>query len=211
MCKDCNICIQWARYDPQDWEVVPASLWQSTPNRGIPTRQGGFDNAPGWIQSICVQGIEFENYDHYAVQYTDDALIVTQWSDDFRDFPIDEFVAMVWTIRHLAPDSKYPLDINKPELGGRYNTRQSVEYFVGSTVRDKFLDNGRLPELTIAVNDWSDFVPPPSHLIRHGVWLPGDANKNSLYMKHKKVRHGLRWENWTKGVPVDRIVNGRAR
>lgn len=205
MCADCDICVQWARRNPQDWEDVPASEWAALPDRGVPSglgdTPGGRDNMPGWIQAICVQGLAFENYDHYAVEFDDDSVIVTQWTDDPDDFPEEEFAAQRWVLKHLAPDEK---------VDGRYNTVQTVEYWCGSAVRNKFLDEGRLAQNTLAVNPWSEFILPAEAVIRHGVWLPGNSAVGSLYAQHQIVRRALRWDNWLEGVPADRVKAGRA-
>lgn len=208
MCADCRVYIQWAFRNPRDWQPIRASQWHSIPNRGIPNSPGGRDNSPGWIHSICVQGVEFANHDHYTIEIEPDALIVTQWTDDLDDFSPDEFVAHRWTLKHLTLDFEIAERFNLEVVP--YNTVQSIETFAGAAVIDKFLPEGKPSQLTTAVRPWSEFAIPATSITRHGVWLPGSVdNPQSLYRQHQAIRKGLHWDSWTEGVPIGRVRNGR--
>lgn len=193
MCAECLVCVQWARNNPAEWESIPASQWASQPNRGVPVGvQGGNDNLPGWIHSICIQGVVLANYDHYAVDHYPDGVRATIWTDDPVDFPPEEFAAEVWEFPHLAPD---------PTMGNVWNTRQRLTVYAAVGARERFLP---MTNIMVDVRDWSEFTEPDPAITRHGVWV-----EDAKYLQHQNQRSARPWYGWTQGVPQGEHVAGR--
>ena len=191
-------CLQWTQKNPTDYLELDSSQWSAIPKRPIPGRgeKGGQDEQEGWVFALSVQGSVFLGYDHYAVEdLSGGACRVTAWKDDPDDLADDvlgEFYTRVWTFRPLAPD---------PRLGGAWNTRQSQVVYVGPKLTQYYAD--REVE-NIVVKPWSQFVPPPATLTRHGIWTT-----DALMVGHDVARvrkTGWRW--YTDGVPARLVKNG---
>lgn len=65
-----KIFIQWALRNPKGWTQIDSSEWSRLPKKPIPLpgQRGGYDNNPGWIRNVSVQGITAEGYDHVAIE-----------------------------------------------------------------------------------------------------------------------------------------------
>ena len=143
---------------------------------------GGKDNQPGWVFDLNIQGVCFTG-DHYAVENLDDGsagVRVTVWNDDPDDWPPGTRHAHVWEFFKLQPD---------PENGGAYNTVQKRTTYAEAQAR--FAN-------WAGVRPWSEFVPPPEAVTRHGVWV---EDEKATELQAAAEHHG--WREWTEGVPPE--------
>ena len=175
------VYIQWAQRDPEDWFPVQHQAFGALANRPVPTRRLN-DNAPGYIQAICVQGVVLENWDHYGVEPvmvgTEPGIAVAGWNDDPEDGFTEPF-GQRWTFLDPAPD---------PRLNGRINTRQSLDVYGPDWYTQHWETT---PNATR--HPWSDFQPPAD--VRHGVWQSDRA-----YAQGQQTRSPRRWEEWVNGA-----------
>jgi len=170
-----RVLFQWASSNPMAWQEVDSASWSGLPKKADP--QGGeiINGKPGWINRVCVQGVEF-TADHYAVEdLPGSGCRVYAWSDDPEDYPSGFKNAKVCEFLYLAPDLN---------MGGAINTRQTITFYAESGVKALMpnkIENGE-------IKDWEDFVVPSESIIRHGVWLP-----DSLYRGHERFREKTSW------------------
>ncbi len=193
-----RLLVQWTLKTPEDWATLDSSAWAKSPKLyEPPPGEIGDENAKrGWVFALNVQGVFFIGYDHYAVEeLSGGACRVTVWKDDPLDLPGDvlgEFYARVWTFQRLAPD---------PRLGNAWNTRQSQVIYGGPKLIQHYLD---FPVENLVVKPWSDFIPPPANITRHGIWT-SDAKLDA----HDAVRvQKVGWRHWIDGVPTGLVKNG---
>lgn len=172
-----RVDIQWARRNPQDWETVDHLGWALLPDRGIPTAVHN-GNQRGWVQAVCVQGVLFEHWDHYAVGAvlvgTEAGLVVAVWNDDPDDW--SEPYGQRWTFLDPAPD---------PALGGAINTRQTVGVYGPDEWTQAWI-----PVSNASTHRWAEWPDPPA-AVRHGVWVTDGA-----YTAAQTTRSRRRWEEW---------------
>lgn len=183
-----KLCIQWSRMNPQDWEEMDSSEWASTPSKPAPVGREVLDDSPGWIQDLCVQGVQFGGADHYAVEDLNDGsggIRVTEWNDDPNDHPFKWGV--VWNIFPLAPD---------PKFGGAINTRQF------RVVYTEDMDRFSAPVQHTVVRPWSEFVPPAEAITRHGIWISAENSK-----AHEKKQHFEEWRDWGQHLDPSELDN----
>lgn len=181
-----RVLVQWAQRNPRDWIEVDSSAWGSLPDLGIPARGvlGGRNNATGWVNRLCVQGVHFP-HDHYAVEDLTDGsggVRVTTWHEDSDDYPPDEFVARVWTFLPLFQD---------PRVGGLWNTRQSQVIYAAPKVYQVW--QSVMPGNT-ELRPWEEFIRPPAGLTRHGVNLD-----NAKYAEHVAALRRVDFREWVPG------------
>lgn len=189
-----KVLIQWANKNPGDWEEIDSSDWVALPKRSDPVGGERIDNNPGWINRICVQGVEFTS-DHYAVEHLDNGgCRVYSWSDDPEDYLPGYRNAKICEFHPLAPDFN---------LGGAINTRQTFVHFVESEVAKNMPSSIQNSTITT----WKNFVRPFESLIRHGIWMP-----KGLYDKHERIRKIRGWREWTEGLsPLELNKNGKVK
>lgn len=99
--------IQWSTETPQNWQEFDGALWSQLPRKSSPGPQV-VDGAPGFVCSLCCQGVVFQGFDFYFANESQGVLTVSAWNPSQREAVIVEF-------QELAPD---------PLLGGAINTRQ---------------------------------------------------------------------------------------
>ncbi len=181
-----KVLIQWAKDNPIDWIEIDSSEWNSLPKKDDPSGQTQtIDGSPGWINRICVQGVEF-TADHYAIEEINNGGIrVYSWTDSE-------------TPRHAEIFEFYPLAPD-PALGGAINTRQSIQYFIYRKSTPAGVGN-------TSTSTWDDFIKPNENKTRHGVLLPTD-----LYEQHEGIRITRGWREWTEGLDKEEIENGQLR
>ena len=184
-----KLLVQWSLVSPGDWIEVDlrstgptARAWERIAAK--PEPQGGeqIDHQPGWVYDLNVQGIQFGGYDHYSVRpLAGDGLEVTVWNDDPEDGPPETFEASVWTLMPPVPD---------PRHSGAMNTVQSCVRYVGAAVPvpDPPPETSTGP---VVYRPWSEFVPPPAALTRHGVWL-----SQAQDAAHRTARGIRGWQEW---------------
>ena len=172
-----RIYVQWAKASPEDWVLVDiknTAAVRNLPKRPVPNASSVVDGNPGWLCGLNVQGIDFSGYDHTAVEFlAGDVLRVTGWMDDEEDQG-DTRWATEWTLSPPAPD---------PALGGRVNTVQTRRIWATPDAAGWF--GG------VAVLPWAEFVPLPTNLTFHGIWLP-----DALFAAHRAARTPHGWREW---------------
>jgi len=180
-----KILVQWSKSSAEDWEELDSSEWGSTPRRGVPVGGETVDRKRGWIHALCIQGVVFEGWDHYAVLPRDPSYVdVYVWNDDVQDWSEDSFRGEVWGFRELCPD---------PHLGGAINTRQVRTCYAASPVE------GEVP--------FDHFPKISRRATRHGIWLPDELAEESQGVRSL---HG--WREWTEGVDSKYVdANGRVK
>lgn len=188
-----KVLVQWARRVPTDWTEVDSAAWKTLPKKPDPVGGEIIDKYPGWINRVCVQGVEFTS-DHYAVEHLDNGgCKVYSWSDDPEDYLPGYRNAKIIEFLPLAPDENF---------GGAYNTRQKATFYVEEEVAKNMpakIDGAE-------IKPWSEFIPPPEEITRHGIWMP-----QGLYEQHENKRRKCGWREWTEGLPKEEIKSGKLR
>lgn len=183
----------------EDWGYCQSHEFQNLPSRPLPDGTETINDAPGYVSAINIQGMIFSGYDHYSVvPIGDGECRAVCWIDDDEGreaYPFEQWYAREWIFRPLQPNM---------ELGGAYTPKHSQIVYANSTIKDYYAGIGPVENTT--VRDWSDFIPPSSQSIRHGVWL-----SDELHGEHEVRRPMRRWEQWTSGLPDEEIVDGMLR
>ena len=211
---------------------MPAQAWAGLPKRPVPLpgELGGQDNTPGWIANVMVQGLTANGYDHVAVEALPaDGVRLSMWNDDPVDWP-GQRVAHIWTILPLAPDPTFGsgdrerlLNSVRNEQGisedrraevlahlndpANYplNTRQSQVIYADNVARYAGQD----------VRPWSEFVPPPEAVTRHGVMLTNEKWAEHLVASHTYQDHdplAWGWRHWCDHLPANETeIDARGR
>lgn len=178
-----KVLIQWTKANPEDWIEVDVRnsgpfrrAWENLPAKPLPVGGEAIDNAPGWLFTINVQGVDFSGFDHLTGRPTDTGVEVTAWNDDPDDYPPGERFAQVWDFRPLRADPRY---------GGALNTEQYL------TVYDERVPSPFTGQVTsggpVVVRPWSEFVIPTTRTI-HGIWV-----SDELAASHRNVRSSRGW------------------
>jgi len=164
-----KIYTQWALAAPRDWDLVSASNWSTGPTKSDPIGDVAGDgtaigdillnNVKGYVFSIDVQGVIFNWYDHYAVEETPDAIVVTAWRDDPVLFPEGYKQADVGYFRTLKFDPKVNQD----------NTDQNFVIYAQDEAYNDWMARG-IPE-NYTLMHWSDFVLPDPSVTKPGIYL----------------------------------------
>jgi hypothetical protein len=189
---DFHLYIQWATDPAQGPVEVMSSDWVALPTKPEPRGGEVLDNQPGWVAMIEVQGCGF-HWDHYAVVDYTEGVRVYGWDDDPEDW-LGQFHGCIWTFRPLAKD------VGPAPYRG-YNTRQTHEWYAEGDILAKWqahgFENG-------TIHEWSEFRPPPSRYVKHGIWVP-----DPLWVGHEAVAVRHDWRTWTEGVPAKDVVDGK--
>ncbi|MHA2063194.1 MAG: hypothetical protein ACXABY_02315 [Candidatus Thorarchaeota archaeon] len=189
-----KVLIQWAVNGPTDWEEIDSADWAALPKKRDPWGGEKITATPGWVNRLCVQGVEF-TADHYAVEdLPGSGCKVYIWSDDPVDYPEGYKNALVCQFLYLDHD---------PLLNGAINTRQTTILYFQDTLKNLMptrIQGGH-------VKHWDEFIPPDEAITRHGVLLP-----DKLYEKHENIRRIAGWREWTEGLhPSELDSNGHVR
>jgi hypothetical protein len=160
-----------------DWERIEAA-----PDKSPLTTPGAF------VNSINVQGVVFDDADHYHVEHlpSGGARVWSWWDDPTIWAPL-EFRARVVTLENLRPD---------PLLGGAWNTAQSEVWYgqPGGSVDIRFRGLG--PWQSVTFKPWAAFFADlPAGNIVHGIMLP-----DPLWVAAQAARTMRGWREWTEGV-----------
>lgn len=134
------------------------------------------------FHGLCVQGVDFDGADHYAVRELARAVEVVLWYDDPTDWPAGSRWARVTTIPELAPDAA---------LGGAINTAHRTTIFADDVALFTAAYSGNP---TVTVRPWADFVEP-TEKHQHGRWVDDAAHAAHLAAR---ALHG--WREWTEGL-----------
>ncbi|MEE8466050.1 MAG: hypothetical protein V3S68_06185, partial [Dehalococcoidia bacterium] len=194
-----KVLVQWMLKTPTDWIEIDSSQWASLPELKEPTgNQTGDNNTkPGWIHDLCIQGLSFGGFDHHALEDLNDGsggVKVTAWNDDPDDYPDGEKYASLWTILPLAAN---------PDFGGAINTRQSQVVYGQANVLARL----GLPAINAVHRPWSEFVPPPESVTRHGIWV-----SDSLFDAHVSALTPRGWREWGEHLnPSELDASGRVK
>lgn len=180
-----KVLVQWTLRAAPDWEEVDSAQWCNLPKLPEPAGGERFTGAEGWICALCVQGVIFEGWDHYAVvHHADDHIRVAVWNSDPDDWPEEELTAELWEFRPLAPDTA---------MGGAINTHQRVWRYAATE------QEGRYP--------LRQFSAPGEEFTRHGIWIRDDHIAG--YRSARKTRG---WREWTEGISPDELdQNGHVK
>ena len=177
-----RVYVQWARRDPEDWFGIEHTDLSALAKSGTPTAVHDSDE-DGWIQSMNVQGVVFENWDHYGVKPVvvgiEPGLEIHVWNDDLDDHLSPK--GQVWTFLDPAPD---------PSLGGLMNTRQTVKVYGDDEGEVAFWQGVS----NVTCRPWSEFLTLDHGDVRNGVWTTDEA-----YARGQAIRSFHRWEEWVDG------------
>jgi hypothetical protein len=166
-----NVWVQYARRNPGDYQAMGSSEWATSPakldaGRIAPAGLADLNQQPGWVISLGVQGVAFEE-DHVAVEElasASGAICITAWSDNPAYVALGRRTAQVWTVRPLNPDARF---------GGALNTSQSRTIYAASAAYAEW--QAIMPIENTTLDTWESFTPPAASLVRHGVWLSDAA------------------------------------
>jgi hypothetical protein len=178
--------IQWSTDPPQGWQryesveellAVPADLVPPDDHK-----QGDmkvrFSDRPGWIHAVCVQGVVFDEYDHYCIErLEEDGLRVTVWIDDEKD----------WADSRMAIRMDFGAVTSNED--GFPNTDISRTHWSTSDKRRQWTKEGRL-RFDFDWFDWEDFIPPRGKVF-HGIWM-----QNKEHHEHLRLRERHSWREW---------------
>lgn len=193
-----KILVQWATTSPESWRVYDSADWASLPTRPDPDSSSVLDTGLGWVNRLCVQGMEF-TADHYAVEsIRHGGCRVYTWSnaparDGRPGYEEGTRYARVWEFYPLAPDSRF---------GGAYNTKQTQHVYAEDSVLGHYQQIGTPANTTL--RPWSEFTPP-DHIAKHGVWIPDET-----YAQLEAIRPTCSWREWTEHLPsTEKDQHGR--
>lgn len=184
-----KLLVQWATQHPKGWVELDSAEWCALAKKPEPVGGEVIDDEPGWLNDVCVQGMCTGSVDHVAVEHLGDSVRVTLWNDDPEDYEPSEYWARVLTFHPLKPD---------PELGGAINTDIESVIYAGP---ERCAELVALDLVDSDLRPWSEFVPPPEAITRHGIWLP-----DKLAAKHLSIRRIVSWREWGEDgdVPCQR-------
>lgn len=177
-----RVYIQWTTLTPSDWQPYELTRLQDVralPRKAQPTATSVLDNQPGWVSGINLQGVVFEGFDHYAVDFGTGLLIVRVWNDDPRSgYDVGKRWGQVWTFAPPAPDAK---------LAGAVNTVQTVTWYAepGSEAAASLAGTG------IVFQPWADFQVPASNITWHGIQVT-----STLWDATRQARSVRGWREW---------------
>lgn len=177
---------------PADWQVLTAAEWATLPFRAeAKSGQVWRGKQRGYVNALSLQGVTFEDDDHYAVAaLPEDGVQVTSWSDRPPGVPAGQRRGRVWQFYPLAAD---------PDRGGAINTRQHVTNYADPAFAERFW-----PDLD--VRPYTEFPLPPVALTRHGVLL-----EDATLRRHQQVRQRApAWFEppWTDHLPAHELDAG---
>lgn len=178
-----KVTVQWAAANsPSDWFDIDSDNMGATAFRDVPTEVMS-DDAPGWIQALCVQGVILENFDHYgAARWRVGprlGLAVYVWNDDPTDWP--EPHGQRWRFQDPEPD---------PNVGGQVNTRQWLDVYGPASYTNHWASASTTMG-PVGTHLWSAWPSNEIQVVRHGVWVPDAA-----YDTAQQIRSRRRWEDW---------------
>ncbi len=177
-----KVLLQWATDGPTDWLEIDSSNWRGIPKKNDPVGGEVINGKPGWINRVCVQGVEF-TADHYAVEDLPElGCKVYTWNDDPIDYLEGYKNALVCEFLYLDYD---------PQMGGAINTRQTITYYVQDEVRKLMPSEIYNSEIKSLV----EFKKPLEEITRHGISLP-----DALYQRHESNRRIAGWREWIEGI-----------
>jgi hypothetical protein len=191
-----KLLVQWATEHPRGWVELDSSEWAALAKKPVPVGGEEIDDAPGWLSNVCVQGMCSGSVDHVAVEHLDNGVRVTLWKDDPEDYEPSEFFARVLTFHPLKPDSR---------LGGAINTDIESVMYAGA---DRLKELEAVDFADTEVKPWSEFVPPPEAITRHGIWLTDE-----LAAAHRPLAVPPSWREWGEDgtVPPQRALGRYAK
>lgn len=172
-----KVLIQWATSTPLDWveyDIRSSRDVEALPRKPVPDGTEAIDDEPGWITAINIQGVVFLGMDHVAIDVVAGTLMVRTWNDDPEDHD-GAFIGQLWTFKDPAPD---------PSIGGRMNTRQTVEWYATP---------GSLPERNgiLDLKPWAHFQHGAPQRTWHGVWL-----EDAHFEQHRSRQAVRGWHEW---------------
>ena len=180
-----RILWQPAETEARDFVEISSADWariEAAPDKSPLTTPGAF------VNSINVQGVVFDDADHYHVEHlASGGARVWSWWDDPTIWAPLEFRARVVTLENLRPD---------PLLGGAWNTAQSEVWYgqPGGSVDVRFRGLG--PWQSVTFKPWSAFAADlPTGNVLHGIMLP-----DPLWVAAQAARTMRGWREWTEGV-----------
>lgn len=177
-----RVYVQWTTLTPSDWQPYDLNRTQdvrSLPRKSAPTAASVLDETPGWVSGVNLQGVVFEGFDHYAVDFGASVLIVRVWNDDPRSgYDVGKRWGQVWTFAPPAAD---------PKLGGAINTVQSVTWY-GEAQSEAVLNT---VGSGIVFQPWSAFTVPASNITWHGFQV-----SDALWAAIRATRTMRGWREW---------------
>lgn len=173
-----RVYIQWTTLTASDWqpyELGKTADLRALPRKQAPTATSVLDDQPGWVSGINLQGVVFEGFDHYGVEFGTGLLIVKAWNDDPRSgYDVGKRWGQAWTFAPPAPDAS---------LGGVVNTVQTVTWY--GEPGCEAAGTGPL------LQSWASFTPSPSNQTWHGIQVSG-----ALWTSTRGARSQRGWREW---------------
>ena len=188
-----KICYQFTTDRPGDYLEVDSSSWEDIAKRDVvdspydgDARHGArIDGGGGWIYALHVMGMIYKGFDHYAIQHLSGGRCkLIAWKDDPRSWDAGDFWAREQTFWPLGPDHR---------LGGGINSKSTSRVFAAPNMLEHWGSRGPIERLTL--HPWSDFVPPPENVTRHGIYV-----SDALANEHVAAYRPRGWRSWTEGV-----------
>ena len=191
------VSVQWTLATPQDWQSIDvtatgpgATRWKNLPKKNLPVGGELIDLSPGWVFALSVDGLVFQGFDHYAVDFTGSGsnriLRVFGWMTDVDDFTDPQALGYrwgeVWTVGAHRPD---------PRFGGRENTYQTKTVYAENTADMARFFPQETSGGTVTLRPWAEFPTPAADITRHGIWVP-----DLLFAQHHAVRTRPDWKVW---------------
>ncbi len=174
--------VQWTNSEAADWQEIDDAGWEALATKPEPVGGESLDSDPGWVNAVCVQGVEFQGYDHYAVWHEGGSCWVAVWNDDPNDWIPWTLHGQVWRFGEVKQDRR---------IGMRWNTDQERVFYAE---RD-FPSRQILVNAGQAVRPWSEFSVPPRALVKHGI----QVESMLLFGQHDEARRELSWHEEIPG------------
>jgi hypothetical protein len=185
-----KVFVQWAKANPQDWVLTDTGTWSSLSTKldpvgdvslaGLGIGDSLLNQSPGWIFAVNVQGVNFDYYDHYAVEETAGVVKITGWRDDPILFPEGTKQADVGTFNQPTFDIKV----------GQTNTSQS--FVIYAQPNNQWWSRGCNPCGGIVLKPYTDFVAPSVLITKPGIYV-----SDAKWAEHLAARTLHGWKEWT--------------
>lgn len=186
-----KVWIQWARANPVDYENYDfgagVNVIKNLPSKPEPAGGQGtvaLDQNAGWIAAVNVQGVTFNGYEHYGLQYDRQRRMVTVdgWNDEPADNP-DGPYAVRW---------EFEFPRNDPRLNTINTVQRRIIYVEPGSPYAAWLDS-----VFVVWTPYSEFLNSlaPVAQRRHCPWL-----SNEQQAAHAAIRNERVWDEWIESV-----------
>lgn len=176
-----EILVQHSLANPGDWVALDSADWAGLTKKPEPVGGEVFDQLPGWVNTICIQGMRLSGDYIVVIDRPDiEGCDVIVANVDPEDWAVPDRYVKHYTFLPLAPD------LTK---GGAINTRITYKVYAGATAIKRY-DVANDPALTEAL-PMRDFLVPLEALKRYGIWRSDED-----YAAHVTARTIKGWRDW---------------